>query len=55
MDSLHLHLLFTASASRERIQELTCVDVNGIEAEASIAPPTEIDRTGGVGATSNDE
>uniref|UniRef100_A0A0D3F4I2 Uncharacterized protein n=1 Tax=Oryza barthii TaxID=65489 RepID=A0A0D3F4I2_9ORYZ len=39
----------------ERIQELTCVDVDGIEAEASIAPPTENDRTGGVGATSNDE
>uniref|UniRef100_A0A0E0BGF6 Uncharacterized protein n=1 Tax=Oryza glumipatula TaxID=40148 RepID=A0A0E0BGF6_9ORYZ len=55
MHSLHLHLPFTASTSGKKIQELTCVEVDRIEAEAGLAPHTEIDKTGGVGAMSNDE
>ncbi len=39
----------------KKIQELTCVEVDRIEAEAGLAPPTEIDKIGGVGAMSNDE
>uniref|UniRef100_A0A0D3HJB4 Uncharacterized protein n=1 Tax=Oryza barthii TaxID=65489 RepID=A0A0D3HJB4_9ORYZ len=46
--SLHPH-------QGKKIQELTCVEVDRIEAEAGLAPPTEIDKTGGVGAMSNDE
>uniref|UniRef100_A0A0E0GDS1 Uncharacterized protein n=1 Tax=Oryza nivara TaxID=4536 RepID=A0A0E0GDS1_ORYNI len=57
--ALEAYHIFTSQVTikhvMERIQELTCVDVDRIEAEASIAPPTEIDRTGGVGVTSNDE